>query len=63
MLKLNLAWNGFENEGADMMGNALMHNVMLQELDMRCNRIGNSGFANLCLGLKDNTTLKRLIVR
>jgi Ran GTPase-activating protein (RanGAP) involved in mRNA processing and transport len=57
-----LAWNGFGNEGADMMGNALTHNVQLEELDMRSNRIGNAGVANLCLGLKDNTTLKKLIV-
>ena len=60
---VHLEWNGFGNEGADSLGSALKHNVILEELDVRCNRIGDRGFLSLCAGLGDNTTLKRLYVR
>ena len=36
--------------------------MILQELNVKCNRIGPPGFAKLCGSLKDNTTLKRLFV-
>lgn len=62
MTKVNLSWNGFENEGAEALGKALAHNVILQELHVKCNRIGPPGFAKLCAMLKDNTTLKKLYV-
>jgi hypothetical protein len=35
---------------------------MLQELNIKCNRIGPPGFAKLCGSLKDNTSLKKLFV-
>lgn len=63
LIKLNLSWNGFENDGAEALGKALVHNVMLEELHLKCNRIGPAGFAKLCGSLKDNNSLKRLYVR
>ena len=62
LLKVNLSWNGFENEGAEALGKAMAHNLMLQELHIKCNRIGPPGFAKLCGSLKDNNTLKKLYV-
>jgi hypothetical protein len=61
-LKINLAWNGFGNEGAEALGKALMHNVMLEEIDVRCNRIGPKGFALFCACFKDNNSLKKIFV-
>lgn len=63
LLKINLAWNGFSNEGAEILGKALAHNLVLEELDLRCNRIGPTGFASLCLCFKDNNSLKKLMVK
>lgn len=62
MLRCNLSWNGFGNDGAEVLGKALTHNVILEELDLRCNRIGPQGFVNICFALKDNASLKRLKV-
>ena len=59
---MNLSWNGFENEGAEALGKALTHNMLLQELRLECNRVGPQGFGKLCTFLKDNNTLKRLYV-
>ena len=39
-----------------------MHNVVLEEIDLRSNRIGPVGFASLCSCFKDNTSLKKIIV-
>ena len=63
MKKINLSWNGFGTEGAVALGKALAHNVMLEELDMRCNRIDPSGIASFFTCFKDNTTLKKLYVK
>ena len=63
MLKINLSWNGFGNEGAVALGKALAHNVMLEELDMRSNRIGPQGFVALFSCFKENNTLKKISVR
>ena len=57
-----LEWNGFCNEGAEMMGSALRHNMMLEELDLRCNRITDKGYVALVDGLAENTSLKRLFI-
>ena len=62
MKKINLSWNGFGNEGAVALGKALAHNVMLEELDIRCNRIDPPGIASLFACFKDNNTLKKLNV-
>lgn len=62
-MKINLAWNGFGNEGAEALGKALVHNVILEELDLRSNRIGPMGFAALCSCFKDNNSLKKLLVK
>ena len=62
MVTINLAWNGFGNDGANAIGRALAHNVMLEELDIRSNRIDAQGFLNLCGCFKENTTLKKLFV-
>jgi hypothetical protein len=43
-------------------GKALLHNVILEELDLRSNRIGPVGFAGLLACFKDNATLKKIIV-
>jgi hypothetical protein len=63
LIRFNISWNGFENNGAEAIGKALTHNVVLQELDIKCNRIGPTGFAKVCAALKDNTSLKKLYVR
>ena len=39
-----------------------MHNVVLEEIDLRSNRIGPVGFASLCSCFKDNSSLKKIIV-
>ncbi len=62
LIKINLSWNGFGNEGATAIGRALAHNVMLEDLDIRSNRIGPQGFISLCSCFKDNTTLKKIYV-
>jgi len=62
LTNINLGWNGFGNDGASAIGKALAHNVMLEELDIRSNRIDSQGFISLCTCFKENTTLKKLYV-
>lgn len=44
------------------MATALRHNVMLEELDLRCNRITDKGYLALIDSLAENTSLKRLFI-
>lgn len=46
---MNLSWNGFGNEGAETIGKALTHNVILEEMDLRSNRIGPQGIKSVYL--------------
>ncbi len=62
LVSINLGWNGFGNDGAAAISKALAHNVMLEELDIRSNRIDSQGFVSLCACFKENTTLKKLFV-
>ena len=63
MLKqLDLSWNGFGNEGALAMGEALKYNNTLMHLNLNNNRITNEGVGMLCRGLEFNATLRVLLV-
>ena len=58
---LDVAWNGFGDEGAKELGEALKTST-LQTLDLTCNRVGAEGFLALLKGVKDNYELKSLKV-
>ena len=60
---LDLSWNGFGNEGALALGEALKFNNTLVHLDLNNNRITNEGVGSLCKGLEANDTLRVLLVR
>lgn len=63
MLKhLDLSWNGFGNEGALAMGEALKFNSSLVYLNLNNNRLNNEGVSMLCRGLEANDTLRVLLV-
>lgn len=63
MLKrLDLSWNGFGNEGALALGEALKFNNTLVHLNLNNNRITNEGVGMLCRGLQVNDTLRVLKV-
>lgn len=63
MLKhLDLSWNGFGNEGALAMGEALKFNITLVHLNLNNNRLTNEGASMLCRGLEFNDTLRVLTV-
>ena len=63
MLKyLDLSWNGFGNEGALAMGEALKFNNSLVQLNLNNNRLTNEGVGMLCRGLEANDTLRVLLV-
>lgn len=63
MLKhLDLSWNGFGNEGALAMGEALKFNNTLVHLNLNNNRLTNEGIAMLCRGLEFNDILRVLLV-
>lgn len=59
---LDLSWNGFGNEGALALGEALKFNNTLVYLDLNNNRITNEGVGMLCKGLEANDTLRSLMV-
>lgn len=59
---LDLSWNGFGNEGALALGEALKFNNTLVYLDLNNNRITNEGVGMLCKGLEANDTLRALMV-
>lgn len=64
MLKvLNLSYNGFSNEGALALGEALRINSSLLHLDISCNQISNEGVRLFCKGLECNESLRVLQVR
>lgn len=63
MLKhLDLSWNGFGNEGALAMGEALKFNNTLVHLNLNNNHLTNEGVGMLCRGLEFNDTLRVLKV-
>lgn len=63
MLKhLDLSWNGFGNEGALAMGEALKFNNSLVHLNLNNNRVTNEGIGMLCKGLEANDTLRVLLL-
>lgn len=59
---LNLSWNGFGNEGAFALGEALKVNTMLAELDISNNHVSNEGAIKLSKGLEMNGSLRILKV-
>lgn len=59
---LDLSWNGFGNEGALALGEALKFNNTLVHLNLNNNRITNEGIGMLCRGLEHNDTLQILQV-
>lgn len=63
MLKhLDLSWNGFGNEGALAVGEALKFNNTLVHLNLSNNCLTNEGVRMLCRGLEYNETLRELLV-
>ena len=58
---LDVSWNGFGDEGAKELGEALKTST-LQTLDLTCNRVGAEGFIALLKGVKDNYELQNLKV-
>lgn len=59
---LDLSWNGFGNEGALALGEALKFNNTLLHLNLNNNRITNEGVGMFCKGLEANETLRVLHV-
>lgn len=59
---LDLSWNGFGNEGALALGEALKFNNTLVHLNLNNNRITNEGVGMLSRGLEHNDTLQILQV-
>lgn len=59
---LDLSWNGFGNEGALALGEALKFNNTLVHLNLNNNRLTNEGVGMLCRGLEHNDTLQILQV-
>uniref|UniRef100_A0A8C3RLW8 Leucine rich repeat containing 74A n=1 Tax=Chelydra serpentina TaxID=8475 RepID=A0A8C3RLW8_CHESE len=57
---LDLSWNGFGNEGALALGEALKLNNILVQLDISSNHINNEGAGKLARGLEVNGNLKIL---
>lgn len=63
MLKhLDLSWNGFGNEGALALGEALKFNNTLVQLNLNNNRLTDEGVSMLCRGLEFNDTVRVLWV-
>ena len=60
LVRLNLAWNGLGDRGAEHIGSALGANQMLQFLDVSSNRIGFDGSRPIADGLRLNQTLRSL---
>uniref|UniRef100_A0A8C8VDT6 Leucine rich repeat containing 74A n=1 Tax=Pelusios castaneus TaxID=367368 RepID=A0A8C8VDT6_9SAUR len=57
---LDLSWNGFGNDGALALGEALKLNNILVQLDISNNHINNDGAGKLSRGLEVNGNLKIL---
>ncbi|XP_013919861.1 PREDICTED: leucine-rich repeat-containing protein 74A [Thamnophis sirtalis] len=57
---LSLSWNGFGNDGAFALGEALKVNITLAELDISNNHISNDGAIKLSKGLEMNGSLRIL---
>lgn len=62
MKKLNLSWNGFGDEGALAMAEALKFNSSVEWIDLSNNRITDEGALVLSKGLEVNDVLKTLMV-
>jgi len=60
LVRLNLAWNGMGERGAEAVGGALKENHALQFLDISSNRIGEEGANHIAVGLRENQTLRSL---
>ena len=58
-VRLNLAWNGLGERGAEAIGEVLKENKTLQFLDLSSNRI-EKGTESLAQGLMHNQTLRSL---
>ena len=61
MKSLNLAWNGFSDDGSASLAIAI-RNCTLTHLDLSSNRVGTSGFVQLIQAVKDSEYLRQLIV-
>ena len=62
MRKLNLAWNGFGQDGCLALGQAMKENRTLRELDIASNRLTVEAVAGLMKGIQENDGLTVLRV-
>jgi len=63
LLRLNLAFNRLENEGAGHLATALLHsNSKLRSLDIRSNNIKGDGLCSLADAIKFNSALNELFL-
>jgi len=60
VVRLNLAWNGMTDAGAEYMSGALAANTTMQFLDLSSNRIGFPGATAIAKGIEENQTLRSL---
>ena len=60
--RVNLAWNGFDNESAEALAETITENTTLKELDLTGNRLSDQAIVLLAEGLERNDGLHRLIV-
>ena len=59
---LDLSWNGFHKKGCQHLGDALLVNSDLQELNLNCNRINKDCLEKLLKGFKQNSSLRTIKV-
>ena len=59
-MRLNLAWNGLGDQGAEAVGGSIKENSALQFLDVSSNRIELAGAGFIADGSKENQTLRSL---
>lgn len=60
--KFNIAWNGVDDEGGEILGEVIRGSSVLEELDVSNNRIGQKGAEAIARGVAESTTLLRLML-
>ena len=62
LITLNISHNNITDEAADELGNILLHNTLLQELDLSCNGLAKLDLLRIIKGMKNISNLITLNV-